>query len=229
MDQQVQPIPPQQPVQPPVNSSKTGLIIGIIAGVVILVLVGVIFYMYNQSDKTRENADLMRDSGDQMRQSADDMRQGADELRDAASGAAAPVSSPSTPAASQPASSRPSGGSSTPSAPSAPSAPTPSVADFAGEWNGTYTSNPLAGKACEASGAASFSVKADGSVTGYAMISSAKVPGTGKVDKNGNLTGTWNYAAGALNYSGKLNTSANTGSGSYQNSFGCFGSFSVRR
>lgn len=227
MDQPVQPMPPQQPMQPSVNPSKTGLIVGIIAGVMILVLVGVIFYMYNQSNKTQDNAELMRESGDQLRQSADYMRQGADEMRNAASGSNAPVSSSSTPATNaSPAPSRQSG-SSTSSTPPTPSAP--SAANFAGEWNGTYTSNPLAGKTCEASGAASFSVKSDGSVTGYAMISSAKVPGTGKVDKNGNLTGTWNYAGGALSYSGKLNTSTNTGSGSYRNSFGCFGSFSIKR
>ena len=110
-----------------------------------------------------------------------------------------------------------------------PPATTVTTANFAGTWNGTYTSSSLAGTACKSSGPVSLSVNSSGNVIGSATINGVQAPGTGKVDGSGSLSGNWNYTGTNLNYTGKLNSSTNTGSGSYQNALGCFGTFSVSK
>lgn len=106
---------------------------------------------------------------------------------------------------------------------------TASVADYAGEWDGTFASSPQVSASCKASGKVSLSISSAGIVTGYAVVNGVQAPGTGKVDSKGNISGSWNYTGLNLNYSGKLNSTSKSGSGSYQNSIGCFGSFSVAK
>ncbi len=123
--------------------------------------------------------------------------------------------------------------SSKPSAPQATSTssaqPSSTVAQFAGEWNGSYTPNSLTGPDCKPGGSASLSVSSNGSVIGYAINKGVKVPGTGTVNNSGHFSGTWSYSGLSASYSGTLNSTTNTGSGTYKDNFGCFGSFSLRR
>ena len=68
-----------------------------------------------------------------------------------------------------------------------------------------------------------------GGVVGYAVIKGTQVPGNGTVKSNGALSGNWNYNGANINYNGTLNKASNSGSGTYSDAFGCFGSFSVSR
>lgn len=108
--------------------------------------------------------------------------------------------------------------------------PQPSVLlNFKGDWNGTYTRSPLADSSCAAGDAVSLTVHDDGSVVGYAMYQGVQMPGTATVNSNGRMSGTWVAAGYSTSFSGTLNTNTNSGSGTYQNTFGCFGTFSVSR
>ncbi|MGE5297577.1 MAG: hypothetical protein ACM3KM_00240 [Acidobacteriaceae bacterium] len=217
MDQQFQsPVPPVQPSQPVAPKPKrTGMIIGTIIGVLVVALLVVIAYML-MGKNTREGAEVTRDN-------ANEIREGANDLRDQVSGNQ-PNSNPGT--SNQ--NTQPSSATAAPTNP-APAPTGPVLADYAGNWNGSYAYNQVTGAACEASGPASFSVNSTGAVTGYATIKGVKIPGTGTIDKAGSIKGTWNYTGAVLSYSGKFNASTNAGSGTYRNSFGCSGTWSVTR
>lgn len=103
------------------------------------------------------------------------------------------------------------------------------VASFVGEWNGTYAVSAFSDKDCASGGSASFTIDNKGGAVGYATVEGVKAPGAGTVDANGNLKGTWTLSGVALDFSGKLNTITNKGSGTYQNKLGCFGTFSLSR
>lgn len=103
------------------------------------------------------------------------------------------------------------------------------VANFSGEWNGTYTASALASGDCSSGGKVSLSIDKNGGVLGYATVEGIQAPGTGTVDGGGNLKGKWNLGGIALSFAGKLNATTGRGTGSYQNKLGCSGSFSVSR
>lgn len=98
---------------------------------------------------------------------------------------------------------------------------------FKGEWNGTYSPNSLTSEDCKPGGQTSLTIDNNGGVVGYIVFRGEKGFGTGKVDTNGNLNGSWNYNGLAISFSGKI--SGNTGSGTYQNSLGCYGTFSISK
>lgn len=207
--------PPYMPNQP-ARSKRTGLVVGIIIGVLVIILLGIIAFML-MPNKTRDNADLMRERAIEGQQTADQVRQNNNGVPSSSNSTAPTPTNTTTQTNTSVKVTTP------------VLTPTTTVAVFAGEWNGTYASSPITGAACNASGAVSFSIKSSGSIIGYAVIKGRQVPGTGSVDKNGNLSGTWNYTGGNLSWTGKINNGTNTGNGTYRNAIGCFGSFSISR
>ncbi len=218
MDQENQPYnAPAQVIKP----KRTGLIIGIIVGVFIIILLGVIVFLLMPGG-LRNNADLLRQRADEARQTAAELQQNADQVRNSQNQVPANnvQTTPTTPTTQV----------NTP-APATVVTPvsTTAVADYAGEWNGSYAPSSLVSSACKGGGNVNLSINSSGSVAGYVVYKSRNVPGTGNVDKNGNISGSWEYSGLSVKYTGKLNTTTNVGSGTYKDGFGCFGSFSVRR
>lgn len=100
---------------------------------------------------------------------------------------------------------------------------------FKGEWNGYYTPSPLTDDACKPGGNVSLNLNSNGVISGYAVVQGEKAFGGGTTDVNGNINGSWDFSGTLLSFKGKLDSKTNQGSGSYQNQYGCFGTFTVSR
>ncbi len=103
---------------------------------------------------------------------------------------------------------------------------TPSISAFVGRWSGRF--NGVDDECPD--GNVTFDVSSNGNLQGTATTDYLGIAygGGGNVSAAGNISGGWTYGPARLNLTGKLLTSG-TGSGTYSESEGCSGTFSVRR
>jgi len=111
------------------------------------------------------------------------------------------------------------------------------VTSFVGTWSGRFSPNALAGAVGCPAGTVSLTVTSDGKFEGPITLdgTTGQLYGGGNVDANGNVKGGWSLSKsgtalqGTIELSGKLNSTTNTGAGSWNVPGGCSGNFSVTK
>jgi hypothetical protein len=98
---------------------------------------------------------------------------------------------------------------------------------YTGSWNGNFTPSSLAAAAGCPGGGLTFTVSANGNMVGYIALSGGSYGGGGTVDSSGKIIGGWTFSGERINFSGQI--FGKNGSGSYTDSQGCTGTFSVRQ